>query len=88
MIGPTVDSANSAGTVAYLSPSSGGQAPTGSTVTIYVSDGTPYVAPKPQPQPQPKAKPSPTKKPKASSSPAPKPTDNGKPKKKPKKGGN
>ncbi len=48
VVGPTVDSGNSAGTVAYLSPSSGGQAPTGSTVTIYVSDGTPYVAPKPK----------------------------------------
>ena len=72
VIGPTVDSANPAGTVAYLSPGSGGQAPTGSTVTIYVSDGTPYVAPKPQPQPKAKpspkqsTKPSPTKKPTAS----------------------
>ena len=70
VVGPTVDSANPAGTVAYLSPSSGSQAPTGSTVTIYVSDGTPYVAPQPQPQPQPKAKPSPTKKPTAAASPA------------------
>jgi membrane peptidoglycan carboxypeptidase len=48
VVGPTVDSGNTAGTVAYLSPSSGSQAPTGNTVTIYVSDGTPYVAPKPK----------------------------------------
>jgi membrane peptidoglycan carboxypeptidase len=41
VIGPQVDSANAYGTVAYLSPSSGSQVPTGSTVTIYVSDGTP-----------------------------------------------
>jgi membrane peptidoglycan carboxypeptidase len=47
VIGPTVDSSYSAGTVAYLSPSSGSQQTTGSTVTIYVSDGTPYVAPQP-----------------------------------------
>jgi membrane peptidoglycan carboxypeptidase len=45
VIGPTVNSANSQGTVAYLSPGSGTQAPTGSTVTIYISDGTPYVPP-------------------------------------------
>jgi len=50
VVGPTVDSSNSVGTVAYLSPGSGGQAQTGSTVTIYVSDGTPYVAPQPAPQ--------------------------------------
>ena len=41
-----------AGTVAYLSPGSGASVPTGSTVTIYVSDGTPYVAPQPPPQTQ------------------------------------
>jgi len=46
VIGPTVDSANPSGTVAYLSPSSGSAAPSGSSVTIYVSDGTPYVAPR------------------------------------------
>ena len=46
VVGPTVDSGNTAGTVAYLSPGSGTSAPTGSSVTIYVSDGTPYVAPK------------------------------------------
>jgi beta-lactam-binding protein with PASTA domain len=46
-----VDSGYPAGTAAYLSPGSGSTAPTGTTVTIYVSDGTPYVAPQPQ-QPQ------------------------------------
>jgi membrane peptidoglycan carboxypeptidase len=50
VVGPTVDSGYAYGTVAYLSPSSGGQAPTGSTVTIYVSDGTPYVPPAPKPK--------------------------------------
>ena len=49
-VGPTVDSSYSEGTVAYLSPGSGGKVPTGSTVTIYVSDGTPYVAPQPKPK--------------------------------------
>jgi membrane peptidoglycan carboxypeptidase len=52
VIGPTVDSGYSYGTVAYLGPTSGSSLPTGSTVTIYVSDGTPYVAPQPQPAPQ------------------------------------
>jgi membrane peptidoglycan carboxypeptidase len=51
VVGPTVDSSYAAGTVAYLSPGSGATVSTGSTVTIYVSDGTPYVAPQPtQPQ--------------------------------------
>ncbi len=45
VVGPSVDSSNSAGTVAYLSPGSGTSAPSGTTVTIYVSDGSPYVAP-------------------------------------------
>jgi membrane peptidoglycan carboxypeptidase len=53
VIGPTVDSSYSSGTVAYLSPGSGAKVPTGSTVTIYLSDGTPYVAPQ---APQPKKK--------------------------------
>ena len=52
VVGPTVDSSYPAGTVAYLSPGSGTSVGTGSTVTIYVSDGTPYVAPQPPPQPQ------------------------------------
>jgi membrane peptidoglycan carboxypeptidase len=53
VIGPTVDSSNPYGTVAYLSPGSGSSVSTGSVVTIYVSDGTPYVAPQPA-QPAPK----------------------------------
>ena len=48
VIGSTVDSANAEGTVAYLNPGSGSEIPTGSSVTIYVSDGTPYVPPKPK----------------------------------------
>ena len=52
VVGPTVDSGYPAGTAAYLSPGSGVTAPTGSTVTIYVSDGTPYVAPQPPPKQQ------------------------------------
>lgn len=47
VIGPMVDSANAYGTVAYLDPGSGSEIGSGSTVTIYVSDGTPYVAPPP-----------------------------------------
>jgi membrane peptidoglycan carboxypeptidase len=50
VVGPTVDSGNPYGTVAYLSPGSGSLTPTGSTVTIYVSDGTPYVPPAPEPK--------------------------------------
>ena len=49
VIGPTVDSANTIGAVAYLSPGSGSSAQTGTTVTIYLSDGSPYVAPQPSP---------------------------------------
>jgi membrane peptidoglycan carboxypeptidase len=52
VIGPTVDSSYPAGTAAYLSPGSGATAPTGTTVTIYVSDGSPYVAPQPPPKQQ------------------------------------
>ncbi|HEX6516923.1 MAG TPA: transglycosylase domain-containing protein [Nocardioidaceae bacterium] len=50
VIGPMVDSSYSYGTVAYLSPSSGTTLGSGSTVTIYVSDGSPYVPPSPSPQ--------------------------------------
>ncbi|MGN6130242.1 MAG: transglycosylase domain-containing protein [Nocardioidaceae bacterium] len=49
VVGPMVDSSYGSGTVAYTSPGSGATAATGSTVTIYVSDGTPYVAPNPPP---------------------------------------
>jgi membrane peptidoglycan carboxypeptidase len=52
VIGPTVNSSYAAGTVAYTSPSEGSQVGTGSTVTIYVSNGTP-VAPPPPPPSQP-----------------------------------
>jgi membrane peptidoglycan carboxypeptidase len=52
-IGEMVDSSNAYGTVAYLDPGSGTQVGSGSSVTIYVSDGTPYVPPQPAPQPQP-----------------------------------
>jgi membrane peptidoglycan carboxypeptidase len=47
VVGPMVNSSSAYGTVAYLSPGSGTQAPTGTPVTIYVSNGTPYVAPAP-----------------------------------------
>ncbi len=55
-IGPLVDSGYSYGTVAYTSPGAGASIGTGSSVTIYVSDGTPYVAPQPKPKPKPKPK--------------------------------
>ena len=45
VVGPTVDSGYPQGTVAYTSPGAGASVGTGSTVTIYVSDGTPYVPP-------------------------------------------
>ncbi len=57
-IGPLVDSSNSYGTVAYLSPGSGTEIGSGSSITIYVSDGTPYVPPEPEPEPQPAPPPS------------------------------
>ncbi len=47
VIGPMVSSGNSRGTVAYLAPGSGTEVGSGSTVTIYISDGTPYVPPPP-----------------------------------------
>ncbi|HET7431708.1 MAG TPA: penicillin-binding protein [Nocardioides sp.] len=40
------DSSYAADTVAYTNPSAGSQTPSGSTITIYRSDGTPYVPPK------------------------------------------
>ncbi|MDN5894004.1 MAG: penicillin-binding protein [Nocardioides sp.] len=42
-----VDSSYPQGTVAYTSPGSGDTGSSGDTVTIYVSDGTPYVPPPP-----------------------------------------
>ena len=41
VVGPQVNSSNSYGTVAFLSPGSGAQVGTGSTVTMYISNGTP-----------------------------------------------
>ena len=41
VIGPQVDSSSPYGTVAFLSPGSGTQASSGSTVTMYVSNGNP-----------------------------------------------
>jgi len=40
-----VDSSYPEGTVAYTSPGQGGSASSGDLITIYVSDGTPYVPP-------------------------------------------
>jgi membrane peptidoglycan carboxypeptidase len=50
VVGPYVDSSYAADTVAYTSPGSGSVIGTGSSVTIYVSDGTPpAAAPAPAP---------------------------------------
>jgi len=57
--GGLVDSSYSYGTVAYTSPGSSDTAYSGQTVTIYVSDGSPYVPPEPDPAPQPEPRPSP-----------------------------
>jgi membrane peptidoglycan carboxypeptidase len=46
-LGGFVDSSYAEGTVAYTSPGGGGQLGSGGLVTIYQSDGTPYVPPKP-----------------------------------------
>ena len=59
VIGPMTDSANAYGTVAFLDPGSGTEIGSGSTVTIYISDGTPYVPPEPEPAPAPEPKPEP-----------------------------
>ncbi|MEO5711438.1 MAG: transglycosylase domain-containing protein [Nocardioidaceae bacterium] len=56
VVGPSVNSSYASGTVAYLSPGSGASVSTGSTVTIYVSNGTPYVAPQPPAPTKPKGK--------------------------------
>ena len=45
VIGSYVDSSYSSGTAVYTSPGAGSVVGTGSSVTIYVSDGTPYVPP-------------------------------------------
>ncbi len=50
LVSSQVDSGYSQGLVAYTSPGAGATANSGQSVTIYPSDGTPYVAP-PAPQP-------------------------------------
>jgi hypothetical protein len=50
-VGPMVDSGRPRGTVAYVRPQVGAEVGSGRTVTLYISDGTPYVAPAPQPAP-------------------------------------
>ena len=59
--GPMVDSSYPRGTVAYVRPGAGSGAGSGTAVTLYVSDGTPYVPP-PPPKPEPKPDPKPDKK--------------------------
>jgi membrane peptidoglycan carboxypeptidase len=49
VVGSTVDSSYPEGTVAYTSPGSGDQAINGQTVTLSISDGSPYVPPAPTP---------------------------------------
>lgn len=50
IIGGMVDSSYAQGTVAYTSPGAGNSASSGSAVTIYPSDGTPYVPPPSKPK--------------------------------------
>ena len=47
VVGPMVNSSNSYGSVAYLSPGSGTQVGTGSTITMYISNGVPDTPPPP-----------------------------------------
>jgi membrane peptidoglycan carboxypeptidase len=54
-----VDSEYSFGSVAYTSPGAYSTASSGDLVTIYVSDGTPYVPPAPEPEPEPEPAPVP-----------------------------
>jgi membrane peptidoglycan carboxypeptidase len=51
--GGYVDSSYATDTVAYTSPGAGGQIASGTTITLYRSDGTPAPAPKPKPKPKP-----------------------------------
>jgi membrane peptidoglycan carboxypeptidase len=48
VVGPQVNSNASYGTVAFTSPGSGSQIGTGSSVTMYISNGTPEPAPQPR----------------------------------------
>ena len=68
-----VDGEAPAGTVQYTSPGRGETTGSGDTVTLYISDGTPYVPP---PPPKPKKK-KPADKPTATTSTAPKPGGGG-----------
>jgi membrane peptidoglycan carboxypeptidase len=53
-VGPMVDSGRPRGTVASVRPEVGSEIGSGRTVTLFISDGTPYVPPDPQPaQPAP-----------------------------------
>jgi membrane peptidoglycan carboxypeptidase len=45
VVGPQVNSSSSYGTVAFTSPGSGSQIATGSTITLYISNGTPEPPP-------------------------------------------
>ncbi|KRF16802.1 glycosyl transferase [Nocardioides sp. Soil797] len=54
MVGSQVDSSYARGTVAYTSPGAGETGTSGSVVTIYPSDGTPYVPPPPKKNTKPK----------------------------------
>ncbi len=58
-IGPMTNSSYPYGTVAFTSPGSGSLVGTGSSVVIYVSNGTPVPQPQPQNSPSPKPKPKP-----------------------------
>lgn len=57
IVGSMVDSGYSRGTVAYTDPGAGSQQSSGDAVTIYVSDGTPYVPPPKKTNPPKKKKP-------------------------------
>ncbi len=53
VVGPTVDSGYPEGTVAGTDPPAGASSFEGDTITINVSDGSPYVPPPPDPDPPP-----------------------------------
>ncbi|WP_246456324.1 transglycosylase domain-containing protein [Nocardioides mesophilus] len=83
----SVDSGLSAGTVAGSLPSAGSSIGSGSSVTLQISDGTPYVPPPPPPEPKPKPKPDRPKPDKPTASPKPTPKPSPKPTPPPKPGG-
>ncbi|MBD8870963.1 transglycosylase domain-containing protein [Nocardioides donggukensis] len=51
-VGSEVDSGLDRGLISYSSPAAGATTSSGDTVTIYPSDGSPYVPPKPKPKPK------------------------------------